>query len=289
MQQSQPWPLPASRKSPLTGVLTGFKIQVSAYPPIAEEDSSLKHNHYLQKQISAQVLGSWVVSSCVQLSGDGRMSARRREAELLIQSEQGVDSPTPLPSSLLLLGDAQTFSLRSLSPTLLHGFAFSPSFLSLSPSLTHACHFHFSSLSFFLPAGSLSLSLSLSLLPHSHSLVISLTLHALSTVKADCYQQRHTHTHKTHPHTHTNWLLRTMLYSFSLPLSLLPLSPTDNEITSNAVIFLMSFTCNLRHKKEWFNSSWPTLPGPQPLRLSWADPSSVVRHRTTRTNLQIII
>lgn len=182
------------------------------------------------------------------------MSARRREAAHSV----GAGRRLSCSSSFLLpaAGGMLRRSALSLSPTLLHWFAFSPSFLNhLSPSLTPACHFHF-----FSPAGSPSLSPSL---PPSHSLVISLTLQALSTVKADWYQQRHTHTHtQSPPHTHYNWLVQTMSYSFSLPLSLLPLSPTDNEITSDAVILLMSFTRTLRHKKEWFNFSWPALPGP---------------------------
>lgn len=105
-------------------------------------------------------------------------------------------------------------SALSLSLTPLHRFAFSPSFLNLV--ITHSCRLSLSlllsclTLFFFHPADSLPPSL-------SHSLVISLTLHALSTVKADCYQQRHTHTDSP-THTHNNWLLQTMFYSFSLHL-----------------------------------------------------------------------
>lgn len=134
--------------------------------------------------------------------------------KLLIQSEQGVDSPIPLPSFFLLLGDAQT--LRSLpladssSPVCFLSLFSQPCHHSLLSPVTFT-----SSLlphSLLLSPSRLSPSL-----PLSHSLVISLTLHALSTVKADCYQQRHTHTDSP-THTHNNWLLQTMFYSFSLHL-----------------------------------------------------------------------
>lgn len=162
--------------------------------------------------------------------------------KLLIHSEQGVDSPTPLPSFFLLPGDAET--LRSLPLTDSSSLVCFLSLFSqpchLSPSLTPACHFHF----FSPPSLSPSISQQALSLLHPRSLVISLTVHALSTVKAVCYQQRHT---QTHPHTDQNWLLQTMFYSLSLLLPLLPLSPTDNEISSDAVILLMSFTS---HQKE---------------------------------------
>lgn len=127
------------------------------------------------------------------------MSARRREAELLIQSEQGVDSPSSFCWGMRMLRRSHF----ALSLTLFHWFAFSPSFLNLafaSLSITHACHFHFSSL----PSLSLSFSQRVLSVPLSHSLVISLTLRALSTVKADLLPTK-THTHTDSPtHTHTH-------------------------------------------------------------------------------------
>lgn len=112
--------------------------------------------------------------------------------KLLIHSEQGVDSPTPLPSFFLLPEDAEP--LRSLPLTDSSSLVCFLSLFSqpchLSPSLTPACHFHF----FSPPSLSPSFSQQALSLPHPRSLVISLTVHALSTVKADCYQQRHTQT-----------------------------------------------------------------------------------------------
>lgn len=125
--------------------------------------------------------------------------------ELLIHSEQGVDSSTPplllLPSAPLSLPLADSSSLvRSLS-------LFSQP-CHLSPSLTPACHFHF-------------------LLPPPSQ------LSHFSDCTCFVNSKTHTDSHCCCRQCHT--------------LSLLLLSPTDNENLSNAVILLMSLT---GHKKE---------------------------------------
>lgn len=153
------------------------------------------------------------------------------------QSEQGIDFPTPLPSSLLLgHEDAQPLLLCSLplppsSPVVC--------FLSL---FSQPCHHSLMLVASFSPP-SRSRFLSPCRLPRSHGLVISLTLHASSTVQAACYQQRHTHIHTDSP-THT----QTDSCRQCFTLSLLPLSSTRNEITRSAVIFLMS--CTQRKKND---------------------------------------
>lgn len=134
--------------------------------------------------------------------------------KLLIQSEQGVDSPIPLPSFFLLLGDAQT--LRSLP---LADSSSPVCFLSL---FSQPCHHSLLS----------PVTFTSSLLPHSlllspSRLSPSLPISQLSHFSdSACFVNSKsrllptkTHTHTDSPtHTHNNWLLQTMFYSFSLHL-----------------------------------------------------------------------
>lgn len=123
------------------------------------------------------------------------MSARRREAAHSLGAGRRLSHSTCflLPSDGGVAETLHSLPLTDSSSRVCLLFLFSQP-CHLSPSLTPACHFHFffsSSLtpSSFPPVCALPPSLTL------HSLVISLTVHALSTVKADCNQQRHTQTH----------------------------------------------------------------------------------------------
>lgn len=227
----QPWPLPHLERGLLQVHWQVLKFtRVSAYLrggfPLETQPLSSKAN------LSPSC---WVVSSGVQPSGDEGMSARRREAAHSLGAGRRLSD-----SSSFLLPSAWGCWDAPLSPS--HWLVFTgllslPLFPTLpSLSITHSClslSLLLSSLTlpFFLPAGAL---------PPSPSQLSNFS-------DCACFVNSKSRLLPTKTHTDKNWLLQTMFYSLSLLLPLLPLSPTDNEISSDAVILLMSFTS---HQKE---------------------------------------
>lgn len=119
------------------------------------------------------------------------MSPRRREAAHSLGAGRRLSHSTCflLPSDG---GDAETLHSLPLTDSSSRVLFLFSQPRHLAPSLTPACHFHFFSPPSLPPAFPSVRSPSLTL----HSLVIPLTVHALSTVKADCNQQRHPHGQK---------------------------------------------------------------------------------------------
>lgn len=169
--------------------------------------------------------GELYLPACLS-NGGMKDCAQSSEAELLIHSVRAEHQPSSASSFLLPPSFCRGMRMLRRSDSAL---PLSSSLVCLLSLFSHPYHH-----SLMLVAGSL---LSPSRLPRSHSLVISLTPHALSTIQLPTK----THTHR--PNAHKPAAADNVSLDF-----LLPSSSTDSEITSNAVIVLMSST--QRYKKH---------------------------------------
>lgn len=231
MQQSQLDPSTltpsTSRKRALTGALTGFEIHSGI-------------------SLSPRGISTWNAATIFESKSQPKLLSRilqctaQRGWRDECAEERSCSFTRSRASTLRLLFLPSSFCLRMLSPS--HWLVFAgllslPLFPTLpSLSITHSClslSLLLSSLTlpFFLPAGAL---------PPSPSQLSNFS-------DCACFVNSKSRLLPTKTHTDKNWLLQTMFYSLSLLLPLLPLSPTDNEISSDAVILLMSFTS---HQKE---------------------------------------